>query len=62
MYDYQKQSDPARNTQFGRRWAQTRPPNKRERRLSELRAKHGNILGQEIFVVELRELRAAGLI
>ena len=39
--------------QFRRRWIPVHPPTRKERRLAELRALHGNIEGRRRFVVEL---------
>jgi hypothetical protein len=41
MRNYQRESDPAKNPQFRRRWREPASPSPAERRLADLRRKYG---------------------
>jgi len=57
MRNYQKESDPARNPQFRRRWHHPAAQSPAERRLEALRRKHGPLKAGRIVRKEIPETR-----
>jgi len=57
MRNYQKESDPAQNPQFRRRWHDPATQSPAERRLAALRRKHGALKAGKIARKEIAETR-----